>query len=138
MASHESFGHLSHKLWSKERPRVKLAVWLLTTKSRESTWPQCVQVECDTLLENSQGEIQVYFRPHPNRRSEQEVMNAQSPGSPNRDNFETPTLESRDKRPFGCGPRGVAQSILYGGRWWLPPNLGRGESSESRVAHGLS
>jgi hypothetical protein len=23
------------------------------------------------------------------------------------------------------------QRILYGGRWWLPPNLGRGESSES-------
>jgi hypothetical protein len=23
------------------------------------------------------------------------------------------------------------QRILYGGRWWLPPNPGRGESSES-------
>ncbi len=23
------------------------------------------------------------------------------------------------------------QSILYGGRWWLPPSPGRGESSES-------
>jgi len=34
--------------------------------------------------------------------------------------------------------RGEAQSILYGGRWWLPPNLGCGESSESRVARGLS
>jgi hypothetical protein len=63
-------------------------------------------------------------------------MNAQSPGSPNRDNFETPTWESRDKRPFGCGPCGRAQSILYGGRWWLPPSPGRGESSESRVARG--
>jgi hypothetical protein len=31
------------------------------------------------------------------------------------------------KRPFGCGPRGVAQSILYGGRWWLSPSPGRGE-----------
>jgi hypothetical protein len=27
--------------------------------------------------------------------------------------------------------RGVTQSILYGGRWWLPPSSGRGESSES-------
>jgi hypothetical protein len=44
----------------------------------------------------------------------------------------------RDKKPFGYGPRGVAQSILYGGRWWLPPNPGHGESSESKVAHGLS
>jgi hypothetical protein len=33
---------------------------------------------------------------------------------------------------------GVAQNILYGGRWWLPPSPGQGESSESRVASGLS
>jgi hypothetical protein len=26
--------------------------------------------------------------------------------------------------------------MLYGGRWWLPPTLGRGESCESRVACG--
>jgi hypothetical protein len=51
MASHESFGHLQHKLWSKERPGVKLVVWLPTTKSRESTQPRCVQVECNTPLE---------------------------------------------------------------------------------------
>jgi len=33
---------------------------------------------------------------------------------------------------------GEAQRILYGGRWWLPLSLGRDESCESRVAHGLS
>jgi len=32
---------------------------------------------------------------------------------------------------FGCSPRGVAQRILCGGRWWLPPSPGRGESRES-------
>jgi hypothetical protein len=37
MASHWPFGHLSPKLWAKEGPRVKLAVWLPTTKSWEST-----------------------------------------------------------------------------------------------------
>jgi hypothetical protein len=65
-------------------------------------------------------------------------MNAQNPGSPNRDSFGIPIWESRDKRPFGCGPHGVAQSILYGGRWWFPLSPGCGESSESRVARGLS
>jgi hypothetical protein len=45
-----------------------------------------------------------------------------------RDNFGTPTCESREKKPFGCSPRNVAQRILYGGRWWLPPSLGRGVS----------
>jgi hypothetical protein len=65
-------------------------------------------------------------------------MSAQSPGNTNRDSFGTPTWELRDKRPFGCGPHGVVQSILYGGRWWLRLSLGRGESSESIVARGLS
>jgi hypothetical protein len=35
MGSHRPFGHLKHKSWPKERPRVKLAIWLPTTKSRE-------------------------------------------------------------------------------------------------------
>jgi len=60
-------------------------------------------------------------------------MNAQSPRSPNRDSFETPLWESWEKVPFGCKCGGETHRILYGGRWWLPPNLGRGESSESRV-----
>jgi hypothetical protein len=64
MTSHEPFRHLQHKLWMKEVPRVKLAIWLPTTKSRESTWPQCVQVECNTPLENSWKELQVGFRLH--------------------------------------------------------------------------
>jgi hypothetical protein len=65
-------------------------------------------------------------------------MNAQSPESPNRDSFGTPLWESREKVPFECRCGGVTQSILYGGRWWLPPSPGRGESSESKVARGLS
>jgi hypothetical protein len=48
-------------------------------------------------LEISQREIQDCFRPHPNQRSEQEVMNAQSPGSPNQDSFGTPPGESWKK-----------------------------------------
>jgi hypothetical protein len=48
MALHEPFRHLQHKLWQKEGLGVKMAVWLPTIKSRESTLPRCVQVECDT------------------------------------------------------------------------------------------
>jgi hypothetical protein len=86
----------------------------------------------------SQTGLQVCFRPHPNWRSKQRVMNSQSPASPNRDNFRTPPWESWDKKPFGCGCRRVTHRILYGGRRWLPPNPSRGESCESRIAHGLS
>jgi len=84
-------------------------------KGRESNWQfdsrplkvgnrpdPGVQMECDTPLESSQGELQVCFRPHPNWRSEQIIMNSQSPGSSNRDSFGIAPWESRDKKPFGC------------------------------------
>ncbi len=90
------------------------------------------------VLKSSQKELQDCFRPHPNWRSKQEVMDAQSLRSPTWDNFRTPPWESWEKVPFGCSLRGVTQRILYGGRWWLPLSLGRGESSESKVARGLS
>jgi hypothetical protein len=107
-------------------------------KGRESTRPKCVQKECNTLLERSQRELQLYFRPHPNRRSEQKIIVPQSCGNPNCGSFGTPPWESRDKNPFGCGCHGEAQRILYGGRWWFPPSPSRGEFYESRVARGLS
>jgi hypothetical protein len=36
--------------------------------------------------------------------------------------------DSRDKKSFGWGCCREVQSILYGGRWWLPPSPGCGES----------
>jgi hypothetical protein len=138
MGSHEPFGHFQNKLWQKERPGVKLPIWLPTTKSRESTRPRYLQVECDTPLESFQRELQVFLRFHPNQRSKQRVIIPQSGGSPNPDSFGTPPWESRDKKPFGCRCHGEAQRILYGGSWWLPPSPGHGESCESRVARGLS
>jgi hypothetical protein len=65
-------------------------------------------------------------------------MSCQSPGSPNRDSFGTPPWGFREKVLFGCRCGGVTQRILYGGRWWLPPSLGRGESCEFEVARGSS
>jgi hypothetical protein len=35
------------------------------------------------------------------------------------------------KKSFGCRCCKVTHRILYGGRWWLPPSPGRGESNES-------
>jgi hypothetical protein len=55
-------------------------------------------------------------------------MFVQSPGTPTWDNFGTPPWESQEKEPFGCNLGGEVQSILYGGRWWLPLSSGRGES----------
>jgi hypothetical protein len=132
MASHEPFGHLQPKLWAKEGPEVKLAVWLPTTKSWESTSSQRPLTKCDMALESSRGELQLWFRSRPDRRLEREIMFVQSPETPTRDNFGTPLWESREKEPLGCSLGGEVQSILYGGRWWLPPSPGRGESSVSK------
>jgi hypothetical protein len=82
--------------------------------------------------------LQVCFRPHPNPKSKQKVMNSQNLGTPNWDSFGTLPWDSWDKKPFRCGCRGVTQRILYGGRWRFPPSPGRGESCESKVAYGLS
>jgi hypothetical protein len=65
-------------------------------------------------------------------------MSSQSLGSPTRDSFGTPPWESREKVPFGCGSREVTHRILYGGRCWLPPSPNCDESSEFKVARGLS
>jgi hypothetical protein len=72
-------------------------------KSRESNWqfdsrplkvenrpdPACAGRVWHTV-ENSQGELQVFLKPHPNRRSEQRVMTSQSPRSSNWDNLRIP------------------------------------------------
>jgi hypothetical protein len=92
MASHWSFGHLQPKLWAKEGPRVKLVVWLPTTKSRESTRSRRALGECDTALESSQRGLQVWFRPRPNRRLGREAMMSQNPGSPKPGQFRDSTL----------------------------------------------
>jgi hypothetical protein len=53
-------------------------------------------------LESSRRELQLWFKPCPNPSSRQEVMNAQSPRSPNSNSFGTPLWESWEKEPFGC------------------------------------
>jgi hypothetical protein len=65
-------------------------------------------------LKSSRRELQDCFRPRPNQKSEQEVMDAQSLKSPTRDSFGTPPLESQEKVPFECSSHGELQRILYG------------------------
>jgi hypothetical protein len=46
--------------------------------------------------------------------------------------FWYPLLEEYPKKGASPMLRGVTQRILYGGRWWLPPSPGRGESCVSK------
>jgi hypothetical protein len=89
MGSHHPFGRLKHKLCPKERPRVKLTIWLPTTKSWESTQFTYVQMACDIPLESSWQGLQLFFKPHFNLRSAHKVMGLQSHKSPNFGRLET-------------------------------------------------
>jgi hypothetical protein len=137
------WAHMTHldifnTSYGQKKGRESNSIWLPTTESRESTWFPCMQVAGDTSLESSRRRLQLWFRPHHNWRSALEVIISQSYEPLILIDFGTPTWESRDKKAFRCPSRRVVQSILYGGRWWLPPSPGCGESCESRVAHGLS
>jgi hypothetical protein len=82
MASYEPFRHLQPKLWAKEGPGVKLAIRLLTSKSRESTSSQCPILECNTTLKSSRGELKLWFKPRCDRTLQSGVRSSQSPRTP--------------------------------------------------------
>jgi hypothetical protein len=94
MGSHCPFGDLKYKLWPKEGPGVKLAIWLPTTKSQESTRFPCVQMACDIPLESSWQGVQLCCRPHLNPIFARKLMAPQSCGSPNLGDFGTPRTKS--------------------------------------------
>jgi hypothetical protein len=99
---HDLFGQFKHKLWPKEGLGIKLAIWFSTTKSRESPQFPCVQVVCYIPLKFFRQGLQIFFRPHLNRRSAHKIMCPQSCGSLNFGNFETPTWESQFWEFWDC------------------------------------
>jgi hypothetical protein len=77
------------------------------------------------LLESFRGELQVWLRPHPNRRSGQEVMITQSLGSPNRDSFGTP-LSGKSAIRMQVSRKVIENNIKWkvvaspeSGLWWV-------------------
>jgi hypothetical protein len=79
----------------KERSKVKVLIWFLTIKSQKSLWFTCVQVMCHISLESSQQGLQLFFWPHLNWRSIQEITsfkNAKSPNFENSRNFWIPNF----------------------------------------------
>ncbi len=82
----------------RESNWVKLAVWLPTTKSRESTQFTWLQMTCNIPLERSWRELQLFFRPHFYQRSDRKVMGLQSPESPHWRDFGTPAREARERK----------------------------------------
>jgi hypothetical protein len=75
-------------------------------KGRESNWQfdsRPLKVGNRPLPDiASRSAIQLWFRPCSDPSSGRGAMAVQSPGTPTRDSFGTPTWESREKEPFGC------------------------------------
>jgi len=123
MSSHDPFGHLKHKLWSKEGSGVKLAIRLLTTKNQESTRLPCVQVMCDITLESSWQGIQLCFKSHFNQRFSRKVMRSKSRESPNFGNFGIPRQNAIWMwalwRNTKYTIRGKVVASPKSGPWWI-------------------
>jgi len=119
MGLHDPFGHLKHKLWPKEGPRVKLTIWLPTIESQESTWFPYVHVACNIPLKSSWRELQLCLGPHLNRRSKRKVMGPQSHESPNFGNFETPIWIWASWKGTKYIIRRKVVASLKSGPWWI-------------------
>jgi len=128
MGLHDPFVYLKHKLWPKEGSRVKLPIWLPTTKIQEWPWLTYVQEACHIWLENSQQGLQLCFKPRFNWRSSKEIMGLQSCGSPNFENFRTLNLRiPRQNDIWVQAPwlgtentiRGKVVASSESGPWWV-------------------
>jgi hypothetical protein len=86
MGLHDPLGHLKNKLWPKERPKVKLPIWLPTTQSCESPQFARLQITFHIMLKSFQQGLQLCFRPHLNHRFAHKVMGPQSYESPSCEN----------------------------------------------------
>jgi hypothetical protein len=62
--------------------KVRSQIGNLTPKNQESPWFPCMQVACDIPLKRSRQRLQLFFRPHFNRRSACKVISRQNRGSP--------------------------------------------------------
>jgi hypothetical protein len=111
-----------------------MLVWPPTTKSREPPWFTCVQVACHILLKRSWWRLQLFLKVHLNRRFVQKVMGFQSRENPNFGNFGSP----KTKQHLGACLVARHKKYYKGGRWWLPPNPGRGEPCAFMYACGSS
>jgi hypothetical protein len=109
---HDPFEHLKHKLWPKEGSGVKLAVWFPTTKSRNRPdfltckWHATYRWKSLDKGYNFAWDLISIGGLHAKLWAPK-VVRVLTRGISG-----TPTWESQDKMPFGCGIHGEAHSIL--------------------------
>jgi hypothetical protein len=133
MGSHDPFGHFKHKLWPKERLGVKFDSWPLKVHNHPNflacRW--CATYRWKALDEDYNFALDLISI---------EGLHAKLWAPKSRVLIvrisRLPLGSPGTKWHLSAGP--VTRHIVYykGGRWWLPPSLGRGESCEFVFAHG--
>ncbi len=138
MGSHDPFEHLKHKLWPKKRLGVKLAVWLQITKSQESTRFPREHVACDIVSKKSWWRLQLSLNLISIRGLHTKLWGPKVPRIPTLGISGLPFGNFETKCHLDVGLVERHKNTIRGGRWWLPPSLGHGESCESEFGCGLS
>jgi hypothetical protein len=80
---------------AKRKAGSQIGNWLSTTKNWESPQFPRVKVACNILLETSRWGLQLFLRPHLNRRFARKVMGPQSCKSLNCENFHLGVPETK-------------------------------------------
>jgi hypothetical protein len=93
---------------AKRKPKVKLPIWLLITKSRESPWFTFVKVVCYILLESFWWRYNFSLNFTPIKGLHKKIWASKVIGIPISGILGLPTWESKDKMTFGCNPHGQA------------------------------
>ncbi len=93
---------------------------------------------CHISLKKFRRWLQLFFRPHLNRRSTHKVMGVQSCKSPNLGKFGDSNLGVPRQDDIWVLPLGQAEIILKWGGWWGSPSPGHVTPCESMFARGLS
>jgi hypothetical protein len=133
MGSYRPFGHLKHKLWPKEGPRVKLAIWLSITKSRESTWFPCMQMACNILLDSSYKGYNFASNLISIKGLHAKLWRPKVAGVPILTISRLPLGSPRTKSHLDVGPVEKCKVYYKGEGGGFPPSPGRGESCVSML-----
>jgi hypothetical protein len=138
IGSHDPFGFLKHKLWPTERSRVKLAVWLMSTKNQKSPWFPRVQAACHIAWKDLDKGYNFVLDLISIGGLHTKLWAPKVAGVPiwGISGLQLESLGT--KWHLGASPVARHKEYYKGEGGGFSPSLGRGESCEYVFAHGFS
>ncbi len=121
-ASHCSFRHDLHELWSREGVGVKLGIWLPTINCLKARVKWAPIGVCYKTLKRYFWGLNI-LPSHSQNRFDWERYEHPKFWNNKSHNFRTPIWESWGKVTFRCSSYGKTQNILLGREWCLLPKV---------------